>query len=313
MTCQKYVVYPAHLVHDFTPEVGRFRIRNMSLGPYGEICVLAINRDPVRSEQTSLGGGKKDYIYKVIRKSEKSLQSTRLRIRHGHLHFYQPLASDYALLVCGRSQLYNSGQYDLNAKVFDNRGQLIREFLLGDGIQDIKVTQNSFIWTSYFDEGIFGNCGWNNPVGADGLILWDQYGSRQYVYDQPAEHLIDDCYAMNVVSDKEMWFYFYAKFKLAHFFHGQIEYTPVPVYGADGFVVYRDYFLFRGGYEDQNQYMLLEKQANEHIQPIAQVSFVDNRGKSLKSNWVDCRGSTLLIQKKEATYLVDLKEVVHAI
>lgn len=63
MTCQKYVVYPAHLVHDFTPEVGRFRIRNMSLGPYGEICVLAINRDPVRSEQTSFGGGKKDYIY----------------------------------------------------------------------------------------------------------------------------------------------------------------------------------------------------------------------------------------------------------
>ncbi|WP_176444820.1 hypothetical protein [Paenibacillus herberti] len=40
-----------------------------------------------------------------------------------------------------------------------------REFLLGDGIQSVQVTDKGIIWTSYFDEGVFGNNGWDKPIG----------------------------------------------------------------------------------------------------------------------------------------------------
>lgn len=32
------------------------------------------------------------------------------------------------------------------------------------------------IVTSYFDEGIFGNFGWDQPLGASGLVVWDEQG-----------------------------------------------------------------------------------------------------------------------------------------
>jgi len=308
------VTHRTHLIHDFAHEVDGFLLRHTSLGPNGEICALAVNEDPWFMKAVSPDiGTEKAYTYKIIRKSEEVLQSFELTDQDDHFNFYQPIESDYALLVGSRCQRYSNGRCDLNAKIFDNTGKLIREFFLGDGIQDVKVTHRSFIWTSYFDEGIFGNFGWAHPVGANGLILWDKYGAQQYAYGQPVEHFIDDCYAMNVVNDSEVWFYFYSDFNLAHFDNGQIEYIPVPVYGADGFVVYGDYFLFRGGYEEQDQYMLFQKQDGEQVKLIAKVSFVDSRGHQLAPKWVDCRGSDLLIQHKTASYVVDLRDVLHEI
>jgi hypothetical protein len=308
------ITHPARLIHDFAQEVDGFLIRRTSLGPRGEICALAVNEDPSPDLEMSFDVDTKTaYTYKIIRQSEHALQSWELKARYGHFYFYQPIGPDFALLVCARSQRYSQDRYDLNAKVFDTTGTLIREFLLGDGIQDLKVTDTSSIWTSYFDEGIAGNFGWerNDPVGAPGVILWDQYGSQQYAYPQTVEHLIDDCYAMNVVSDSEVWFYFYTDFDLAHFTNGQIEYMPIPVDGADGFVVYRDYFLFRGGYEDQNQYRLFQKQKGGHVQLITEVEFVDNHGNPLTPNWVDCRGDELLMQQKTASYVVNLRDVLY--
>ena len=69
--------------------------------------------------------------------------------------------------------IYESGKYDLNAKVFDRSGNQIREFLLGDGIQNVYVTKGNKIWTSYFDEGVYGNYGWEVPIGRNGLRAWD--------------------------------------------------------------------------------------------------------------------------------------------
>jgi hypothetical protein len=57
-------------------------------------------------------------------------------------------------------------------------GTLIKEILLGDGIKDMKVTDKEVIWTSYFDEGVFENYGWDEPIGSCGLPAWNQDGDQ---------------------------------------------------------------------------------------------------------------------------------------
>jgi len=86
--------------------------------------------------------------------------------------------------------------------VYDEDGLLVREFLLGDGIQDVQATEDGKIWVSYFDEGVYGNFGWGNPggpspIGASGLIRFDRAGAIEWEFDPPANvEPIDDCYAL---------------------------------------------------------------------------------------------------------------------
>ena len=63
--------------------------------------------------------------------------------------------------------------YDKNGRIYTNKGKFVRDILLGDGIQTVQATSEGVIWTSYFDEGIFGNYGWDNPLGSSGLVAWD--------------------------------------------------------------------------------------------------------------------------------------------
>ena len=110
------------------------------------------------------------------------------------------------MLVGARCTYYGNDQYDLNAKVCDRDGKL-----LGDGIQSVQVTENGTIWTSYFDEGIFGNYGWSDPIGSCGMLAWDEHGNKLY-----ENHAADiaDCYALNVVNEDQVWFYYYTDFEL---------------------------------------------------------------------------------------------------
>ena len=81
------------------------------------------------------------------------------------------------------------------------------------GIEDVQVTESGIIWTSYFDEGVFGNRGWNDPIGKNGLVAWNGLGEKIYEF-LPTTELgeICDCYALNVISDREVWLYYYTEF-----------------------------------------------------------------------------------------------------
>ena len=84
----------------------------------------------------------------------------------------QPLGDEY-LIVGIRCHNLPEGP-ELNAMVFDEKGCMIREFCLGDGITDVLTIPEKKIITGYFDEGILGNFGWNNPIGSCGMIEWDR-------------------------------------------------------------------------------------------------------------------------------------------
>jgi hypothetical protein len=97
----------------------------------------------------------------------------------------------------------DESDFDLNGHLFDELGRHRRSFLLGDGIQTVQTTAAGAIWTGSFDEGVFGNFGWNEPIGALGLVAWTSFGEKLYDF-APHDELgaIADCYALNVESDE---------------------------------------------------------------------------------------------------------------
>ena len=87
-----------------------------------------------------------------------------------------------------------------------------------------------------------------------GIQMGMKYISIQIV-DQN-KYFIDDCYALNIVADEEVWFYFYLDFSLARYNNGQIEYFKPDIAGSDGFIMYDDFVLFRDGYGKHDNYIL---------------------------------------------------------
>jgi hypothetical protein len=167
-----------------------------------------------------------------------------------NIHEVQPLSADEILLVCGRSYYRGPDDYDLNARVYSRDGNFIRAFLLGDGIQTVQATSKGVIWASYFDEGVFGNFGWQQPIGASGLVAWDSNGIKVFEF-QPAEGLdsICDCYALNVACDSDVWFYYYMDFPLVRLRNGRIHSVwDVPIAGSGAFAISDKHAVFCGGY-----------------------------------------------------------------
>jgi hypothetical protein len=77
-------------------------------------------------------------------------------LAHPHV---QPLPDGGVLLVGARCR-WRDGAAESNAATYDAEGELLREGVLGDGIEDVQTTPSGEIWVSYFDEGVYGNRGW---------------------------------------------------------------------------------------------------------------------------------------------------------
>ena len=157
------------------------------------------------------------------------------------IHEIQPVGDDL-LLVCCRSCYRGPDDFDLNGRLYRRDGTRCGEILLGDGIRSVQVTGTGEIWTSYFDEGVFGNFGWGVPVGASGLVAWSRRGEQLHAFSPP-EGLgpIDDCYALNVQGDHDVWLYYYSEFALVHLRDRQpVASWRIPVKGSHAFAVMED-------------------------------------------------------------------------
>lgn len=164
------------------------------------------------------------------------------------------------LLVCSRSRYYGQDKYDRNGRIYSKSGEYQKSILLGDGINNVRVTEQGTIWTSYFDEGVFGNYGWHTPIGMSGLVAWNTDGEKIYEFS-PSGGVgdIGDCYALNVATENTTWCYYYTDFPLVKIKHGSIDdYWHIPIYGSDCFAVFGNFVLFRGGYEDRNYFYLVK-------------------------------------------------------
>jgi hypothetical protein len=99
------------------------------------------------------------------------------------------------------------------AGIYNPQGNLQRAIDVGDAIKDVQTTHDGKIWVSYFDEGVYGS-----TIGNQGAVCFDLLGRPIFKYFEFAERLglpfIDDCYAMNVLGEDEVWLSYYSDFPL---------------------------------------------------------------------------------------------------
>ncbi|GBF77078.1 hypothetical protein PA598K_05602 [Paenibacillus sp. 598K] len=287
-----------------------FEIVSTQFGGDGCVYVLLINQIPERTRGMFVPATlKQPYTYKVLMVENDYIDEIVIEDQVFNYHYVQPLRR-HLLLVGARCSYYGAGKYDLNAKVVDYKGRTLREFLLGDGIQNVQVTEKGTIWTSYFDEGVFGNNGWDHPVGAQGLLAWDENGNKLY-----ADHVSDiaDCYALNVVHEQEVWFYYYTDFLLGCISGGpdqpKVTFINPEISGSAGFCTDGYHFLFDGGYGKSGDYYI-KKHEKSSLSKGQKVHFLNEKSEPLVPLTQDFREDRVLFSENNLLYQVSIEELL---
>lgn len=292
-------------------ELADYTLQDASLGPHNEICLLLTSSIPELIDGSFPQSKTEEFIdYKVILLYDGIKTVIPIPQQSWNYHYIQLLGKDQLLLVCARAIKYENGEVDENARIFDTEGNFIRSFCLGDGIEQISATAGKKIWTGYFDEGVFGNYGWDDPIGKHGLINWNEFGEILYTYEQPDKHFIMDCLALNAPSDEEIWFNCgLGDSQIGNRRNGKTTYymnEEVPLY-LSAFAMDGDYLLSDDKGRN-NGVFHLAKQTDAAYHKVNELSFMNPAGNRISPIRVSGRGSKLLLQSENESYLFDLAE-----
>ena len=311
---------PIHLspVANLAPLIGVDELVAFNVGPDGvAYFVVAFEPFECRLEQPSQASFAKTVLerprrYRVVAVSgpEKVLDVV-IEGERFNIHDVQPLPNEL-LLACARSNYKGPSDFEKNGRVYSLEGHFLREILLGDGLQTVQATSQGVIWTSFFDEGVFGNFGWTDPVGASGLVAWGSDGNRVFEFE-PRDGMdsICDCYALNVASEEDVWFYYYADFPLVRLRRGEIESIwKIPVKGSDAFAVSADHVLFRGGYKNRDAYSLFSLRSDDEPKLLAEIELRDTSGGKLVAERVAGRGGAIHLISGGLLYCVEVPRVL---
>jgi hypothetical protein len=201
------------------------------------------------------------------------------------------------LVVASRCYRYPDGTPELNARIYNSDGVERQKFLLGDGISHVQSDVNGNIWVGYFDEGVYGNFGWQHadgPFGASGLSCFDASGQKIWDFEPPdGFDQISDCYALNV-SKTGVWAYYYTDFPIA--FVGsdfRVRCWNSELAGGQAFAVTSERVLLYGGYGDRRTACSLLQLGDGVAKLIAEVSLVLPQEVELAKSQVICRNEGL--------------------
>ncbi len=301
---------------DLSPFLGEGELVALNVGPDSQLyALIALNKLEYR--WTSTGGAgfattqpTEPQSYRVVAFFEGDVTlDVRIEQERFNIHDIQPLPGNELLLACGRSHYRGPNDFEKNGRVYSSTGRLRREILLGDGIQDMQTTSNGTIWTSYFDEGVFGNFGWENPVGSSGLVAWDSHGSKLFEY-QPTDGLdsICDCYALNVASDSSTWIYYYTEFPLVQLENRQVvSHWQIPLGGSGAFAVSNGMALFSGGYKRNAEFHLFELKDAHQVGAISQFTLSDENSNRLVPDAIIGHSNSLFIRRSSHVYRLDVE------
>lgn len=292
-------------------ELAGYTLRNASLGSNNEICLLLANSVPDLIDGSFPQSKTTEFIdYKVILFSDDVKKIIPIPRQPWNYHYIQLLGEDQLLLVCARAIKYENGEVDENARIFDTRGNFVRSFCLGDGIEQISASADKKIWTGYFDEGVFGNYGWDDPIGKHGLINWTEFGEVIYTYEQPDKHFIMDCFALNVLPNKEIWFTCGLwDSQIGSRRNGKTTYymnEEVPNH-LSAFAVTGDYLLSDDKARNDGVFHLA-KRTDAAYHKVYELKFINSAGNQIRPVFVSGRGSKLLLQGENESYLFDLAD-----
>jgi hypothetical protein len=138
-----------------------------------------------------------------------------------------------------------------NCFIYDLKGNVLRQFFAGDGIEDIEVLRDKIIIT-YFDEGVYGTDGPNN----EGLVLFDFDGNILSKYNEKhGDQIISDCYCICKHGANRVLFLPYTDFPLIelNLDTGDEKKYEIPeqLKGSNGLTSTADSIIFHSPYEDK--------------------------------------------------------------
>ncbi len=201
-----------------------------------------------------------------------------------------------------------SGPHD-NAHVFDLEGTGVASFHVGDGVQFIQTDSSGRIWVGYFDEGVFGR----GEFSPGGLDCFDSEGHCLFQFNEVAESwqlpCIDECYALNVVADGNVWAYCYSSYSVVHLkdFEAVGVWRDLPVELATAMAVSGDKVLFARTDDAPHQNLAVWVKGSSTIE---EVEVLDERGQPLEWIYSTGRDNKLYLQTQMGqVYVVDAAHV----
>lgn len=298
--------------------IGEHTIVGFNTGPSGEVYfVLAL--DPLDYQTKSDGFASfpktipdSSQRYRILCINGGSIELDLLIDNEQfNIHDIQPLANEL-LLACSRSRYRGPDDFDLNGRVYTRDGTFLRGMLLGDGVNTTQTTHDGEIWAAYFDEGIFGNFGWDEPIGASGLVAWTPKGGKAYEYEADNSiGPISDCYALNVPTSEDVWCYYYTDFPLVHLRNKKIvSVWNTSVVGSAAFAVGHDHVLFAGGYKQRGLFQLVNLGSNGKALWIGEFELHSSSSAPLVPEKVVGRGERLYVLSEKKLYEISLSDVL---
>jgi len=207
----------------------------IGIGPRFEVLLL-----------TRVGSDGPPSRYRVYENRDRSLRAVDLHAPSAVAYqFIQPVGEGNLFLASAWKSPGAVGA----GHVWTRSGKLLREVDIGEGIEDVQATSTSEIWVSQFDEGVFRR-------GGSGLACFTEDGRRVFAFSDVVRETnvpaIDDCYALNVVSDDDVWLYYYSAFPLVRLVGKKLAgiWSTGRISGARTFAVGERSVLFVGGYEN---------------------------------------------------------------
>ena len=307
---------------DFSQVLGDRKLVSASIGPAGEAVLLAVSaeyeREPFGKEERKefaifpLSKAKRHYPAVYIYMDDNGVSETELGCVESAFPYVQPLPGGEILIVGARCH-YCKGDPEQNAAVYSKTGELRRQFVLGDGINGVQTTADGSIWVSYFDEGIFGNFGWDKPLGASGLVSFDLKGRIIWEFKPPQGiDTIADCYAFNVCANT-VWACYYTEFPLvcvdSHF---QVSAWKNQVYGANAIAVSASHVLHWGGYKDKRTRSVLQTFGGAILKNRREVQIEFSPGLDAGTVTFIGRGSVLHAFSNNKWFTLDISKMKFA-
>jgi hypothetical protein len=223
--------------------------------------------------------------------------------------FAQPLPGGRWLLVESRLAQDRSP----NADIFDEKGNLLLSIVAGDGIEHIQTTMAGDIWIGYFDEGVYSG----GELEHSGLVCLTEQGQPclRYWSDiaQPNRlPCIDDCYAINVSGENEVWAVYYSHFPVVRLRHKTLDkaWLDFPAKAVRAFAVDTDRLLMTPAYRREGPLYLTNLQDSS----IEEIQVLDSLGHPLHFDRSFGRGpllcfASLQTPENQRLFTIDLRTI----
>ena len=301
-------IHPVRVIDLFEAAPGRYPIQ-IKFGPERELLLLSSDKRTWFDQETRQASSP-PFVYNVECDCGggwyRALTTAPCERRY---HCVQPLPGGRWLLA----EFRVASAEGKNGDIYGSDPLPLNSLLIGYGIDDFHTTTDGHIWVCYFDEGIYGG----GDVEHSGLVSLDASGAVRFrfwndIAQSERVPPIDDCYALNVVNDSEVWTTYYSDFPIVRLRNRQLDraWLDFPKRAARAMAVFKDRLLMARAYEKDEPMVLVDliKRTVEQVDPV------DDVGEQLDIGYVFARGPLICAEplgsnRSGKLYMFDLTQI----